>query len=232
MTDISNDIENIPEVSPEIKKIKGSSHSPNKAINWLAQALTLIFNPFLLPIYSLLIIFSSPTLFSYLSKEIKHLLFIIVLIDNCLVPFILFSYMKARNFISDWLVYNRAERIVPIFTSALFYALTLYIIYRFNIPGFIKVFFLAAFVMTTCIGIVSFFMKSSIHAGGMGALIALVVVLSIKTQVPLTGYLITTILLTGIVMSARLWLNAHSVKEIWVGLSIGFFGTGLILYFF
>ena len=197
-----------------------------------SNILTIAFNPFLMPIYGLLIIIYSPTLFSYLSKEIKFMLFLIVLVNNGILPFMILSYLKMRNFISDWLVFNRGERLVPILTSAIFYGLTVYITYNFNIPGFIKSYFVASVAMTLIIGLVSLWIKASIHSAGMGAVVALISVLSIKTQVPLIGYLVTSIILTGLVMSARLWLNAHSVKEIWLGLVIGFFGAGTVLYFF
>ncbi len=197
-----------------------------------ARTLTIAFNPFLMPIYGLLIIINSPTIFNYLSKDIKKLLFFIVLINNGVLPFMFLSYMKIRNFISDWLIFNRGERMVPMFTSAIFYGLTVYITYRFNIPTFIKIYFVAALVMAVLLGVVSFWMKASVHAAGMGSVVALIIVMIIKTQIPLTGYLITSIILTGLVMSARLWLNAHTVKEIWVGLLLGFFGAGLVLFYF
>jgi hypothetical protein len=197
-----------------------------------ARTLTMVFNPFLMPIFGLLIIINSPTIFNYLSKDIKRLLLLIVLINNGVLPFMFLSYMKVRNFISDWLIFNRAERMVPMFTSAIFYGLTVYITYKFNIPTFIKTYFVAALVMALLLGAVSFWMKASVHAAGMGSIVALIIVMIIKTQVPLIGYLISSIVLTGLVMSARLWLNAHTVKEIWVGLLLGFLGTGLVLYFF
>ena len=197
-----------------------------------ARTLTMVFNPFLMPIYGLLIIMNSPTIFNYLSKDIKKLLLFIVFINNGVLPFMFLSYMKIRNFISDWLIFNRGERMVPMFTSAIFYGLTVYITYKFNIPAFVKTYFVAALVMAVLLGIVSFWMKASVHAAGMGSIVALIIVMIIKTQVPLIGYLISSIVLTGLVMSARLWLNAHSVKEIWVGLVLGFLGTGLVLYFF
>jgi len=197
-----------------------------------ARTLTMVFNPFLMPIFGLLIIINSPTIFNYLSKDIKRLLLLIVLINNGVLPFMFLSYMKVRNFISDWLIFNRAERMVPMFTSAIFYGLTVYITYKFNIPTFIKTYFVAALVMALLLGAVSFWMKASVHAAGMGSIVALIIVMIIKTQVPLIGYLVTSIILTGLVMSARLWLNAHTVKEIWVGLLLGFLGTGLVLYFF
>lgn len=198
----------------------------------IAHTLTLVFNPFVIPLFGLLIIFTSPTIFRFISGDMKKLLFVIVFLNNGLLPFALFAYMKSKKMISDWLIYDRAERMVPVFTSAVFYGLTVYIIWRFNIPAFLKIFFLAATILSFTVGIISLWFKVSIHSFGMGALIALVYVLSIKAQAPMIGYLITTIILTGLVVSSRLWLKAHTVPEVTAGLLIGIFGTGLILYFF
>lgn len=198
----------------------------------IAKTLTIVFNPFLMPIYGLLIIINSPTIFSFLSKDIKRLLLLIVVINNSLLPFTFLSYMKVRNFISDWLIFNRGERMVPMFSSAIFYGLTVYVTYKFNIPAFIKLYFVAALMMALVMGAVSFWIKASVHAAGMGSIVALIIVMMIKTHAPLLGYLIPSIILAGLVMSARLWLNAHSAKEVWIGLLLGLLCTGLVLYLF
>ena len=197
----------------------------------IAHTLTLAFNPFVIPLFGLLIIFTSPTIFRFISGDMKKLLFVIVFLNNGLLPFALFAYMKSKKMISDWLIYERAERMVPVFTSAVFYALTVYIIWRFNIPSFLKTYFIAAAVLSFFFFFVSLWFKVSIHSFCMGALVALVYVLSIKAKAPMAGYLIVTILLTGMVVSSRLWLKAHTVPEVVVGLLIGLIGTGLILYF-
>jgi len=118
------------------------------------------------------------------------------------------------------------------FSSAIFYGLTVYVTYKFNIPAFIKLYFVAALVMALVMGAVSFWIKASVHAAGMGSIVALIIVMMVKTHAPLLGYLIPSIILAGLVMSARLWLNAHSAKEVWIGLLLGLLCTGLVLYLF
>jgi membrane-associated phospholipid phosphatase len=84
--------------------------------------------------------------------------------------------------------------------------------------------------MSITVTIINFWWKISIHAVGSGALIALVVVLSIKMHTPLTWFLIPVIMASGLVMSARLWLNSHSPAEVWSGFLLGLLVPVLLLF--
>jgi hypothetical protein len=190
-------------------------------VNRTAIIISAIFHPLLLPVYGMLIIFSAPTLFGYLPFSVKKILFFVVIVNNLLLPLSLMPYLRYRHIISSWMIEERKERTVPMVTTSFFYLVTAYIFLRFQIPHFIKYFILVSAMMSIIVTIINFWWKISIHAVGSGALIALVVVLSIKMHTPLTWFLVPVILASGLVMSSRLWLNSHTPSQVWLGFLLG-----------
>jgi len=197
-----------------------------------AKIISVIFHPLFMPVYGMLIIFSAPTLFGYLPFAVKKLLFFIVVINNVFLPLSFMPFFKYRNIISSWSVENRRERIIPLLFTTLLYLTTSFIIFRFSIPVFLKSFLFAAFFISMVVTIINLWWKISIHSVGLGALTALVLILTIKMYSPMVWYLITVIVASGLVLSARLKLNTHSPQQVWFGFLTGYLGLGLFMWFF
>jgi hypothetical protein len=199
--------------------------------NSIAVLISMLFHPLLMPVYGMLIIFSAPTLFGYLPLSVKKILFFVVLVNNLLLPLCLMPYFKYRHIISSWMIEERKERTAPLITTSFFFLVTAYIFLRFQIPLFIKYFILVSAIMSIAVTIINFWWKISIHAVGSGALIALVVVLSLKMHTPLTWFLVPVILASGLVMSSRLWLNSHTPSQVWTGFLLGLLVPVFLLFF-
>lgn len=197
----------------------------------LAKIISIVFHPLLITAYGILIIFSAPTLIGYIPFTVKKILLIIIVINNLFLPLSLIPYFKFRNIISSWFIEKRQERIVPLLTTSFFYSVTVFITFRFHIPEFIKAFLITVAFLAIAVTVINFWWKISIHSTGAGALAALVVILSIKMHTPLTWFLIAVILSAGLIMSARLWLNSHTPREVWIGFLLGFLCSVLLLYF-
>lgn len=202
-----------------------------KISDLIANAFSIIFHPLFIPLYGLLIIFSGPTLFGYLAPEVKKFIILIVAVNNVLLPVSLLPYFRYRKYISSWVISDRKERVLPMVITSFFYSVTVYIVIKFHIPFFIKSFIITAAVLSIITTIVNLWWKISIHAVGTGALLALVIILSIRMQTPLPGFLIGVILSTGAVMSSRLWLGSHSPAEVWTGWLLGMIIPALLLFF-
>jgi len=201
-------------------------------ITLIAKTVSVVFHPLFMPIYGIIIIFSAPTLFGYLPGSIKKLIILIVLINNVLLPLSLMPYLRYRNYISSWTIENRSERMIPMFIASILYAATSYIIIRYPVPVFIKTFILGIFIISLLLTALNMWWKISLHSAAAGAMAALVLVLSFKMNSPLLWPLILVIVSAGLVLSSRLKLNAHSPAEIWSGFFLGYFGLGLLMWFF
>ena len=201
-------------------------------LNTLAKIVSVIFHPLFMPVFGVVIIFSSPTLFGYLPFTVKKLLFFIIIINNVLLPLSLLPFFKYRNIISSWSVEKRRERVIPLLLTTLLYAATSYIVFRFPIPVFLKSFIFATFFLSLIVTIINLWWKISLHSVGVGALTALVLILSLKMYSPLLWYLISIIITGGLVLSSRLKLNFHNPQQVWIGFLTGNICLGLFLWFF
>ncbi len=195
----------------------------------LANFISIVFHPLLMPLYGLIIIFTAPTLLGYMPVELKKVLFLVVLINNVFIPLILFPLFRSRNIISSYTIEARKERAIPLIMMSVLYSVTSFIIFRHQIPVFLKSFVFSSTFLVILLTLINFWWKISIHAMAAGALNAVVIILSVKLISPLVWYLIATVLIAGLVMSARLKLNSHNPAQVWSGFFTGFAGLSFFL---
>jgi hypothetical protein len=186
-----------------------------------ARIVSITFHPLLIPVYGLLVIFFAPTLFWYLPFRVKEILFFIFLINNVLIPLSLMPFLRYRNIISSWLIEERHERIIPLLVVSLLYSITSFIMYRLQIPVFVKAYTYSLAILSVVLLIINFSWKISLHSAGAGAVTALIFVLSFKMGVQLPVQTASILLLSGAVMSARLKMQSHEPKEVYVGFIAG-----------
>jgi len=209
-----------------------TTDEPKDVLEKTAKIISVVFHPLLMPVYGLAIIFSAPTLFGYLPFNVKRLLILIMLVNNVLLPLSLLPFFIHRNIISSWTIIERKERNIPLIISTLLYCTTTFIIFRFPVPVFLKSFIFGASILSLIVTVINFWWKISLHSVGAGALISLVLILSMKMLTPLEWYLIPVVIITGLVLSSRLKLNLHSPAQVWIGLFTGFFGLSLFMMLF
>jgi hypothetical protein len=198
----------------------------------LARSVSAVFHPLFIPLYGLTIIFAAPTLMGYMPIEVKKILLLIVLVNNVMVPVLLMPFYKHSNIITSWTIDVRKERTVPFFVTTILYALTYFIVSRFQLPFFMKSFFISAFLISLTAAIINIWWKISVHSVGAGALVALVITLSHRMYTPLMWYLIPAIIIAGLILSSRLKLNSHTPGQVWVGLLTGFAGLMIFMQIF
>ena len=205
-----------------------TTDKPTDFLEKPAKIISIIFHPLLMPVYGMAIIFSAPTLLGYLPFNVKKLLLLIILVNNVLLPLSLMPFFIHRKIINSWALNERKERNIPLIITALLYGTTSYIIFRFPIPLFLKSFIFATAILSVLVILINLFWKISLHSVGAGALVGLVFLLSLKMLTQLDWYLISAIIIAGLILSSRLRLNHHSPMQVWIGLLTGF--SGLILF--
>jgi hypothetical protein len=195
----------------------------------LASTISVLFHPYLIPVYGLVIIFIAPTLYNYLPFEIKKLVLLIVLVNNILLPMSLIPFFVHHNLIGSWFMTERKDRVIPLFISTILYIVTAYIVFRFPVPFFLKSFFMAAAFISLSATLINLRWKISLHSIGAGAILALVLILSFKMYTPLLWFLIPSVLTGGLILSSRLKLNLHNPGQVWAGFLTGFLGLSLVM---
>ncbi len=201
-----------------------ATKSINNLTDKASKIISNVLHPLLIPLYGMIIIFSTPTLFGYLPFSVKRILLFIVLVNNVLIPLSLMPYYKFRNIISTWSIENRNERFIPLLLTSIFYSVTSILVYRFQIPQFLKLFLFALSFVAIMVTIINFLWKVSIHSAGAGVLTALVFIISLKTYSPPVWLLASVIIAGGLVLTSRLRLNLHNPLQVWFGFLTGFLG--------
>ena len=206
-----------------------STDEKKKIPDTLAKIFSFAFHPLLIPVYGLAIILSAPTLFGYLPFEVKKLLFFIVVINNVLLPLSILPLLFNRKIITSWTINDRKERIIPLILTTVLYATTSFIIFKFPIPLFLKSFLYSLGFLSLVVTLINLRWMVSLHSVGAGALISIVLILSFKMYTPLVWYLISVIIIGGLVLSSRLQLKNHNPQEVWLGFLTGFIGLAVFM---
>jgi hypothetical protein len=201
-------------------------------LDTMAKIIAIVFHPLLMPVYGITIIFSAPTLLGYLPFNVKKLLILIMLVNNVLLPFSLLPFFFYRNIITSWTLSERKERNIPLVITTVLYCATSFIIFRFQIPVFLKSYIFASAFLSLIVTVINLWWKISLHSVGAGALIGMVLMLSLRMLTPLEWYLVPVIVAGGFVLSSRLELNLHNPQQVWIGLLTGFFGLTLFMLLF
>jgi hypothetical protein len=193
----------------------------------VAQIISIGFHPLLLPTFSaMLICFAVPHYFAHLSPSQERLSVIVIFIFTFLFPMFAIFLMKRLELISSFEMQDGKERIFPIIAIGSFYIWMYFYFkpsYRFPMANPLFANMLMGAILAIFFSfIINLFKKISLHAIGMGSLVAVLFSLLGISVYDLRFLLIILIVLAGIVGTARLILKAHEQDEIWIGYLVGF----------
>lgn len=189
----------------------------------IARIISVVFQPLLIPIYSLLVIFG---LNNYISIIIplpaKQLILALVFSTTFLFPALFIFLLYKRGMITSVQMRNRNERIFPLIITSIFYFLAFHMIRKLQLPEvYLKLFFGSAVLVTITL-LISLFWKISAHMTGIGGMLGMLIGLSQIIQNNLAGWVILIAFCCGLVGFARLKLLAHTQAQVYGGFFTGF----------
>ncbi len=202
----------------------------NRLLKRAAELLSVIFHPVFLPLYGLLIIYSSHTLHSFIPVQIKRMILILVTANNLLMPMALATVLYARGAIRTFNARDRNERVILLSFSLLMYCLTAFILIRMQVPGLFRAFFISIAIVTLSTLLITIFYRISLHASGIGGLLVLVVFMASVYNISMLWQAVAVAVTAGAVMSSRIYLGDHTSSEVWAGLSAGAVIMGISLF--
>jgi len=89
-------------------------------------------------------------------------------------------------------------------------------------PEIISSFISGCFIATVTAAIINIWWKISLHAIGMGGITGLLVIITVLKFCYPENLIFQAILYSGIVATARLWLNTHNLLQIVAGYVLGY----------
>lgn len=145
-----------------------------------------------------------------------------VIANTLVLPAFTVLFLKLLKFIQSIKMNSRRERIIPYIATMTFYFWA-YMVFRHQqmMPVVLTAFLLGNFIAVIFAFISNIFIKISMHTLGMGGLLGLAFCFLENPYVNVMIPLMAVILLCGIVATSRLILEAHSMREIYLGVIFG-----------
>lgn len=195
-----------------------------------SKIFSVVFHPLFIPLYGLLLIYSSPTLLSFIPARLKWTIFLMVLANNVILPLALAAILYLRGAIKTFNARDRNERVVLLTFALLMYTITAILLLRIQVPNLFRAYFISIAFVTLVTLIITAIYRISLHAAGFGGLLSLLIFMIILYDIRSVWQLEIVILIGGGVMSSRLYLDDHTPTETWTGLFAGAGVMALTLY--
>lgn len=191
--------------------------------------LSTILHPIVMPTVGILLyFFLSPFTISF-PEQLYFLTFVFSL--TYVIPIIILITLKLTRKISSIDLPSIKERKVPLFIMmCLFLFLARYFSNFRNVQDLSYLFY------GTLLGLIGIYLifalgiKTSIHLLSMGSAVGYFIVFQLIYSISVTPLILILILLSGLLASSRLYLKAHTPKEVYLGFLLGI-GTQLISYY-
>lgn len=194
-----------------------------------AKIISAIFTPFSIPFLAFLILF----IFSYLRimpLQYKLIVLGVVYCFTILMPTLtIFIFRKINGFSPEDLI-ERKKRYIPFILTITSYVFCLLMMHRLNIPWYMTGIICASLIVMIICVIVNLKWKLSEHMAGAGAIIGGLVAFSALFGYNPVGWLCIFILVAGVLGTARIILQHHTLGEVMGGFAVGLICTLLVLH--
>lgn len=198
-------------------------------IDSLASVLSWVLVPLMMPVYGIMLVFSESVMcFTPLSTRIVFTL--IVAGINVLLPMLLVLLLKKMGLVRDIGLNSRRERMIPYVITIVCLGATAAYMNLKGAPGWLSMFFVGGAVGGAVNFIVNFRWKISAHAAGISGVSAMLLRI-LKDGIPQSGcfeWLIVSVVLAGLLGSARVWLGRHTPAQVLAGYVVGFLSVFLL----
>lgn len=196
----------------------------------LAHGISWVLHPFLLPVYMIALLLTATT-FALFPANVKFYLLWVILLYAVLIPVLALGVLRSLGRISSYRVDDRRERLLPLLVGAICYLLCAITLAKIPSVVFLRKFMVAAACCEVLCLVVSLCWKISLHLTGMGAVVALLVVMNIAGVGHMLIPLSVAILGAGALASARLYLGCHNGMQVLAGFGGGFLVATLAMLF-
>jgi hypothetical protein len=206
--------------------------------NFLARLISYVFHPLLMATYLfLLLAFTLPSALLPVPAS-RHLIFIgMLFVVTFALPVINLGIFKIFGTIKSYHMVERKERIIPFVLISVIYLIITWLFYSKSkmslSDNFLKLMIIIDLLVIVAT-VVTLFFKVSVHSIAIWGIIGIVLPLNKVSEINSLFYpTIVLILIAGIVMSARLKLNAHNPREVMIGGALGLATsiTGMLVLF-
>lgn len=187
----------------------------------LAQAISYLMHPLLIPLYVVFLVFNIDSVFYFIPLGAKLYCYAITAFALLLMPVVSLPFFKYLKLITSYGLEVKQERVYPILVAVGFAFLGFWLIGRFPYTNIIQQLYLVLIILLSGFSIITLRWKMSMHMTGMGALCGFLMILGFKYFGDVKPILMLMILLSGLLASCRLYLEKHTPLQVYVGFIFG-----------
>ncbi len=221
----------------------------NQVFRGFSQLLAFFFHPLFVIVYVLMLfLVINPYLFPYRHGREFGAILLIVAFTTIVIPAISILLMYGTDLIKSIKLDDSKDRIGPLIVTAVSY-LWLFLNIRTHsaIPPIFSAFVLGALISICIAFFLNNFHKISLHAVGMGGMLAALIHLlwingrsytqftffqSFNISIHNLFVIVILVIISGSVLSSRLYLKAHNLQDVLGGALVGIVGQIFALKFF
>lgn len=202
----------------------------------LAKAISVVFNPLLMPTLMLAVFyFYAPAIVNMtgISPEMRLGFLGFIAVYTFLMPILAIYFMYSRKWVQTLTLKNLRERRLPYLVTTIFYLFLSFFLYtRSSHYEMTAILLLFSVVVIIIVAVVSLWWQISAHAAAVGGSVGAFFITYFKYGEPSLYYAsLISLIIAGVVMAARLRLNAHSLAQVIAGLLVGI-GVSILGYGF
>lgn len=201
-------------------------------LRFFGKFISYIFHPLFVPTYFMLLLMRVlPFEFVGISAwQLQLRLFSVFWLTAFFPAFAVFLLWKLKLSESIFLR-TQKERIIPYVITMFFYWWMYYLSRNFTDQPLALKFFYFGIFMASAIGLIANnFLKISLHAMGVGGLLTAILLIGFYYPIAILIWVILAILITALVITARMIVSDHTKQELLIGLFIGVL-TQVMAYF-
>lgn len=149
-------------------------------------------------------------------------LYFIIAIASIVLPVVSGMLLTGIRKLNGLQMANGHQRKMLLLASLVYQTMLIYLFQKAGLDLFILPFYIGLALILLAAYVIHSFMQISLHAMGWGGFTAMTVFLLPQAVCGFYWIIIAAVLASGLVMSARLFLEAHSRTQIYLGYSIAF----------
>ncbi|QXP61053.1 hypothetical protein H0I26_05305 [Olleya sp. HaHaR_3_96] len=189
-------------------------------MKWLIKSISVVFHPIIMPLLAVHFYFKKSPRF--IPEEFVYAKIISLFILSVILPIMVYFLLKTLGKAESLQLKTTKERILPLLVNCVILALILYRVFPNNQIPELYFFFIGVLISNlTCLLLAVLKFKASIHLIATGGVFMFFVAFAIHFSININGSLALFAIITGALATSRLYLKAHTVQELLVGLFIG-----------
>lgn len=193
------------------------------ALHKLASIVSYLFHPVFMPVLLAIVIWRiQPAEFAGMTRQMLILRLSTMVMLTIFFPLFSVALCRKLGFVQSIQMRVSRDRVIPLIIIMTFYFWLQQVFSHLpDIPKIINILMLGSFWGIILLFMASIFFKVSMHTTAAGGAIGIMTVLLFLSPFNMLTALFTTIIIGGLVGTARLILREHTVFELWVGYAIG-----------